>query len=290
MIEVIISASNGADECSESMEPSPDPAFSPLLDGFSMQYSPFPWGLNHYQPGEFSDTLADAFMDHGIHFDFSCSGGNPSRNEHLAGPISAILEELGSFYSSLEADNQLPSGDYFFDMATAYDVLTPENLQTHMAAYFRYTNHYHPIIHSPTFDVEHAQPVLVLALFVCGSMYYGDRGRDYRGLYNLAEGYAFAQLKASMERDVDGTVVVLDALRAATLIHSLQWIISCASSRRRNRELRLPALVSAVRSLGYTRLRHETDGSGAEEDWEKFIQWETCIRCASLLTPQAFSP
>lgn len=275
MVDMIVKETGGVEAVAESPGQSQATSLSPPSEAFPMDYGLFYWGLNQYQPGEFSDTLADAFMDHGIEFDPSCSVST-STDEHLTTPISAILEELGGLYSSLEATNKLPSGDNYFDFTTAWEVLTTANMRTHMAAFFRYTNVYYRIIHRPTFDIEEAPPVLVLSMFLCGTLYCGEKGRDYRGLYNISEEYAFIQLRTAVESSA-GTTEVTAALRAATLIHTLQWLISC-TARRRNRDLRLPALVSAVRTLGYTRLRHAERNPGADLNWEKFIELETCIR------------
>ncbi|KAL2112931.1 hypothetical protein VUR80DRAFT_6053 [Thermomyces stellatus] len=280
MIDMIVEASKAVEDEPDAGDQAQTPAG--LLDALPMDYGFFYWGLNQCQPGEFSEALADAFMDYGIQFDPSSSGPGSSRDDSIMATIASILAELDSFYASLESRNRLPSGEYHFDVATAHEVLTPANMRTHIAAYFRFTNPYYPTVHRPTFEIETAPPVLLIALFLCGSLYRGDKDRDYRGLYNLAEEYAFTKLGMAVERHAaHGAVAAKDAvavLQAATLIHSLQWIINCASSRRRNWDLRLPALVAAVRSLGYTRLRHAEQNREGYLDWEKFIQLETCIR------------
>lgn len=282
MIDVIVNTSGDAEDIPEYVEPAPPTTSSPLLDSFPLDYGLVYWGLNQYQPGEFSETLADAFMDHGIEFEASCSATPSSIDQRFRVAIASILNELDTFYASLEGDKRLASGDYPFDLATAHEVLTPESMQTHLAAYFRFTNTYYPIVHRPTFSIETACPALVLSLFLCASLYRGDKNRDYRGLYNISEEYAFTQLEIAMARhsagDSGAAKDVAATLRAATMIHNLQWTISCASSRLRNRDVRLPALVKAVRTLRYTRLRHAEKNPQAALDWERFIELETCIR------------
>ena len=283
MIDSIISASFADDNSPPSVEHAPATTSPSSASNFPLDYGLIFWGLDQYQPGEFSDTLSDAFMDYGIQFDPSCSGSNSSStDECYAAAATSVIVELGKFYSSLESTDRLPTGHYYFDLATAREVLTPENMRTHIAAYFRYTNPYYPIVHLPTFDIRDAPPILLLSLFLCGTLYRGEKSRDYRGLYNLSEEYAFGRLEMAMEGYAVGSVTatkdIVPELQAAVLIHSLQWVISCASSRRRNRDLRLPALVTAARTLGYVRLRHAEQNPEGELDWEKFIELETRIR------------
>ncbi|SPO01553.1 uncharacterized protein DNG_04226 [Cephalotrichum gorgonifer] len=258
---------------------------SPIPDGVHMDYSFFSSGLTHVQPGEFSDTLADAFIDYGIQFDPSCSGPNsfPS-DDGIAGLLSSILSELDSLHQFLGANKQTGSGEYHFDMASAQGVLTPENLRRNISTYFQTTNFYHALIHRATFSIEHAQPALVLSMFLCGSMYRRKKDQDCRDLFDIAEEYAFSQLNRAMMASITSNPEVVkdldSSLQAATLMHGLQWVMNSVSSRRRNLALRLPQLVSAVRELGYTRLKHSTFDSGAALRWEYFITLESRIRWA----------
>lgn len=264
-------------------EQSPPTAHSTPEEDTPIDHGFLFWGVGQFYPGEFSETLADAFMDYGIQFDLSCSeASSSSTDEAHAGRVAAIIDELDVFHASLENNNQLQSEEDHFDVAMAHEILSPATLRTQLESYFRYTDLYIPTIHRPTFDIENAPPVLLLALFLCGSLYTGDKNRDYQGLRNLAEEYAFIQLKLVMDRAAVGgatmTKEVADALRAAALIHNLQWVVQSASSRKRNRSVRLPALISAVRTLGYTRLRHAEQNPRTELDWRSFIELETCIR------------
>lgn len=283
MVDSITDESSRRVDEEPSKEPGPIVGVSPLINDLPFDFSFFFWALDHTQPGEFSETLFDGFMDYGIEFDESSSGSTVSpADEHLAGPIARILSDLGALNSSLRTSTKYSGGETPFDINTLGELLTPANLRTHIAAYFRYTHPDYPIIHRPTFEMENTLPALLISMFLCGSLHCGKKGVDYRGFYDLAEEYAFGQLHSAVETSYSSGVTVSKdiaaTLQAATLMNDIQWIIRNPSSRRRIRAQRLPALVYAIRTLGYPSLRHAVQNLGAELDWEKFIELEACIR------------
>ena len=272
----------GDEEPANSEDSSPQTPSS-LPDNNPIDYNFIYWGLGGFQPGEFSETLADTFTDYGIQFDLSCSGLSPSSADDVYSVCAnKILLELDDFHAFITQDTLTQSTEYHLDNAMAHGMITPTALRTHIASYFRFTDVYLPTVHRPTFTLEKTPPALLLSLFLCGSLNSRAKGDEYRGVYNLAEEYIFAQLRVAMESTsldhVATSKDIADILRAATLIHYLQWVVSSKSSRKRNWSVRLPALVSAVRRLGYTRLRHASLNSGAKVNWESFIEVETCIR------------
>ena len=283
MVEIIPDESSPVEEEPNNQEPARDMGISPIPDYPPVNLGLLSWGLDLSQPVEFSDTLFDGFMDYGIEFDASLYGSTHSpEDERLAGPIARILGDLGAVKALPGTSSKYPEGDYSFNIDTLPELLTPANLQSHIAAYFRYTHPDYPIVHRPTFEMENTSPALLLSMFLCGSLYCEKSGVDYRGLYDLAEEYAFNQLHVAVEMSYSSGITVSKdmaaTLTAATLMNDIQWTIKNPSSRRRIRAQRLPALVYAARTLGYPSLRHAVQNPGAELNWEEFIELESCIR------------
>lgn len=196
--------------------------------------------------------------------------------------------------------------------ATATLALARPNVRAFVSSYFRNTHHDFPLLHRASFAVEAAAPELLLAVVLCGSLYSAptDGALSCRGLFHLAEELAFRRLAAALaaaEREADlmaaaakdggsdgverngcggggmeTTTRLHETLQAALIMHGLQNTMSSAPARRRNRTVRLPALVSVVRTLGLARTRHEPwTPSGAETDesrWAEFVHTETRIR------------
>lgn len=283
MVAKVPGQSSEIQEVPDNSEPATAAAVSPLPDYLPVDLGLLSLGLEPSQPGEFSETLFDGFMDYGIEFDASSYGSTISQeDERLDGPIARIIADLAAVNASLGTSTKYSGGEYFFNIDTLPEILTPANLRTHIAAYFRYTHRDYPIIHCPTFEMETTLPALLLSLFLCGSLYCGKKGVDYRGFYDIAEEYAFNQLHVAVETSYSSGVAVSKdvaaILQAATLMNDIQWVIKNPSSRRRIRAQRLPALVYSARTLGYTSLRHTVQNPGAELDWERFIELEICIR------------
>lgn len=199
--------------------------------------------------------------------DFVC--GVPSAAEPS---LEMIIGELHALHTRLQTDRLY---DGTFDVNHARCVFTTENRQAFIANYFRYTHIDFPLTHQPSFDPSTASPVLLLALFLCGSMYVPKSSLvTTRGFFRVAEEYMFRQLEELM--GIDGkpgeSALLYETLQAALLIHCLQYSMRDEVTRRRNRTKRLPALVSAVRTLGLPEVTHR------EPEWRQFIQQETKLR------------
>lgn len=283
MVAKVQGGSGQIQEESDNLEPARAVGVSSVPDYLPLDLGLFSWGLDLSQPGEFSETLFDGFMDYGIEFDASSYGSTIwQEDERLAGPIARIIADLRAVDASLPTNTKYFGENYSFNIDTLQELLTPANLRTHIAAYFRYTHPDYPIIHYPTFEMESTPPALLISMFLCGSLYCGKKEVDYRGFYDIAEEYAFNQLHTVVETSYSSGVTVsrdvAAILQAATLMNDIQWVIRNRSSRRRVSAQRLPALVSSARTLGYTSLRHEEQNSEAELCWERFVELETCIR------------
>ncbi|KAL8383706.1 hypothetical protein RB595_010758 [Gaeumannomyces hyphopodioides] len=190
--------------------------------------------------------------------------------------------------------------------AAAAQALARPNVRAFVSSYFRNTHHDFPLLHRASFSAEAAAPELLLAVVLCGSLYSPptDGALSCRGLFHLAEELAFRRLAAALaaaEEAADSasssdygngmqtTTRLHETLQAALIMHGLQNTMSSAPARRRNRTVRLPALVSVVRTLGLSRTRHghweegeeAADESGAEARWAEFVHTETRIRIAT---------
>lgn len=199
--------------------------------------------------------------------DFIC--GMPSPTEPS---LEIIINELHALHMRLE-DDKLYDGT--FDVNHARCVFTTENRQAFIANYYRYTHIDFPITHQPSFDPATVSPVLLLILFLCGSMYVPKSSLAMtRGFFRIAEEYVFRQLEELMgiEGKPGESALLYETLQAALLIHCLQYSMRDEVTRRRNRTKRLPALVSAVRTLGLPQVTHSEPG------WRQFIQQETKLR------------
>ncbi|KAL8354474.1 hypothetical protein RB601_004055 [Gaeumannomyces tritici] len=138
--------------------------------------------------------------------------------------------------------------DWFARSGQAYDdggALARPNVRALVSSYFRNTHHDFPLLHRASFSVEAAAPELLLLLAVvvlCGSLYSPptDSALSCRGLFHLAEELAFRRLAAALAA----------AEEAADSAAAAENTMSGALARRRNRTVRLPALVSVVRTLG----------------------------------------
>ncbi|EJT79713.1 hypothetical protein GGTG_04797 [Gaeumannomyces tritici R3-111a-1] len=147
--------------------------------------------------------------------------------------------------------------DWFARSGQAYDdggALARPNVRALVSSYFRNTHHDFPLLHRASFSVEAAAPELLLLLAVvvlCGSLYSPptDSALSCRGLFHLAEELAFRRLAAALaaaEEAADSAA----AAGAAGGGGGGENTMSGALARRRNRTVRLPALVSVVRTLG----------------------------------------
>ncbi|KAH9437406.1 hypothetical protein MCOR02_001061 [Pyricularia oryzae] len=188
-------------------------------------------------------------------------------------------------------------GGGVYTAGLAAEVLAPGNVRAFVARYFRNAHLDFPLLHRASFAVETAAPELLLAVLLCGSLYMPptDSALSARNLFDLAEELAFRRLAvglAAAERadggGGEGPVAcpprLYETLQAALIVHALQSTMRSSTARRRNRTVRLPALVSAVRVLGLAKTKHAVADlmmMAPEARWAQFVQAETRIRIAT---------
>ncbi|TLD18656.1 hypothetical protein PspLS_10283 [Pyricularia sp. CBS 133598] len=185
-------------------------------------------------------------------------------------------------------------GTYSAELAA--EVLAPGNVRAFVARYFRNAHLDFPLLHRASFAMETAAPELLLAVLLCGSLYMPptDSALSARSLFHLAEELAFRRLAAGLaaaERVDDGVYGaaecpsrLYETLQAALIVHALQSTMRSSTARRRNRTVRLPALVSAVRVLKLAKTKHAVSDlmtMSPEARWFQFVQSETRIRIAT---------
>lgn len=196
-------------------------------------------------------------------------------------PDEPILEEiitsLHTLHTTLATDD--PSYNETFSLPLAQSVFTPANRALFVGRYFRSTHREFPLTHRPSFDITTVSPGLLLAFFLCGSVNSASVGvPETRAFLRVAEEWVFRRLGEVMAPGgaVDGREVE-EALQAALLVHCTQFALQGVETRERNRTVRLPALVAAVRRLGLLGVRHE-EGEGG---WREFVERETRLRFVS---------
>ena len=252
------------------MEPTGDSAPSLSEEDFSFT----PWAF----PPFFNDQSRDNLLDGDSSTtseDFSPS--IPALRAHgsrtLESASKTIIRELGALHSSLSATE--PSYNRAFDPEVAQTVFAPHNLRNFTSTYFRFSHIYIPVVHMPSFGSEETSTALILAVVLAGVCRSPPRddALSGKGFLHLAEEYTFRHLKHLMAKETAPTRPVIEALQAALLVHQVQFLMNNVQTHRRNRIHRLPALVSAVRCLGLSQLRHDAHATPSQ-----FIHEEACIR------------
>ncbi|OLN89001.1 Activator of stress genes 2 [Colletotrichum chlorophyti] len=191
---------------------------------------------------------------------------------------TAIVSELHGLHNTLIESE--PWYDASFDINIATSVFSAENLCLFAATYFRASHLDFPVIHRPKFGTESTTKPLLLAVGLAGSLRSppSDDALAARSFLTLGEEYIFRALGRLMPlgSTPEFTHDVEEALQAALMIHSVQFFRNDIKTRRRNRTLRLPTLVSAVRCLGLAQTRH-----APVFQFEEFIRNESRIRLAT---------
>ncbi|CAG9956050.1 unnamed protein product [Clonostachys rosea f. rosea IK726] len=198
----------------------------------------------------FFDTLPDANND----------------SEKLEGCFNVIIENLSNLHTALLSCTDGPQ--YYFQLDQAKQVFVPENV-SFIHQFFRFSHPEVPIVHRPSFNPHEVHPVLLMAVF-------------------LSEEYAFNTLRGLVDKYVNYGVMETDSmvelarlnqvLQGALLMHGLQFIMNEPQRRERNRDRRLPVLVSTIRKLGFANARHSRVPEGEPVDWDEFILKETQVR------------
>ncbi|KAK1831652.1 hypothetical protein QBC39DRAFT_282552 [Podospora conica] len=171
--------------------------------------------------------------------------------------LSEIITALHAIHTTLATD---PTYDGTFSLPLAHRVFTPSNRALLVGRYYRFTHREFPLTHRPSFDLATVSPGLLLAFFLCGSVYTAatpataPTAPTTHAFLRVAEEFVFRRLGEVMVPGEDGRVVesreLYEALQAALLVHCTQFALQGVKTRERNRTVRLPALVAAVRRLG----------------------------------------
>ncbi|CAM1508039.1 Fc.00g048870.m01.CDS01 [Cosmosporella sp. VM-42] len=242
-----------------------------FLQGFEEDYLDDVWGPVDPNLGPYVSPVPDT---------------NPIVDQiKLQEALRNIITELEDFDTSLVSSNKI--GWIRFDPGLARKILVAENLRTFIACFFRYSHPEIPIVHRPSFEEEASTPGLLLALFLCGSMHAAptDDALSARRFFDIAEEYAFHKL-ATYVAAYDRQVAPVQAKEfhqtflAALLMHYLQFPMNKIAVRERNRDQRLSVLISTVRKMGFTNIKH-IPPSDERFSWEQFIFQETQIRIAN---------
>lgn len=252
------------------MEPTEDT--SPSLNEEDL--SSIPWAFPPFFNGQSGDLFNDSDS-------FTTSRDvNPSVPALTADGFSVlerfskiVIQELSTLHSHLSATE--PSYHRAFDPEVAQSVFAPHSLRNFTTTFFRLSHIYVPVVHMPSFGSEETSTALLLAVVLAGATRSPPRddALSAKGFLRLAEEYAFRHLKDLMAEDPAPTRSMVEALQAALLIHHIQFLMNSVETRRRNRTQRLPALVSAVRRLGLSQIRHSAHSTPSQ-----FIHDEACIR------------
>lgn len=260
-------------------DPTPEPAPQPPTDHDLYPPSIFPDNLNlslflddRFCPWLLSHPSDDLCPDQWT---------DPTSTTPPTPPDEPILAEIITSLHALHTTLATSDASYNepFSLPLAHRVFTPANRALFVNRYFRSTHREFPLTHRPSFDLATVSPGLLLAFFLCGSVHSASGGvPETRGFLRVAEEWVFRRLGEVMAPGgaVQGNAVE-EALQAALLVHCTQFALQGVETRERNRMVRLPALVGAVRRLGLLRVRH---GEG-EEGWEGFVRREIRLRFVS---------
>jgi len=291
MVESVIDEDNVDEYPREDILDAPPSNASPAIpvaEDFPMDYGPFSWSMNQYYLEEFTQGIyGDLFLQDLDMGTPSSGNGSDLVFDSLSLCSVRLVDDLDRFRISTHADHspQDASSIPDIDMPTMKRIFSAENLKSHLSAFFRWTNVVIPLVHRPTFDIEIADPALLVSAFLCGSLYNPTEDVAERdACFDIAEEYVFSRLKeqVDLQRTLQTPVwknrELVALMQAAMLTYGRQWITSRPDARRRSRKVRLPALLEVVRGLGFTRIKHAITPEGNVPSWEDFILLETCIR------------
>ncbi|KAL0943188.1 transcription factor, partial [Colletotrichum truncatum] len=210
----------------------------------------------------------------------AATSASPFSPEAIEGRAAALLYELQELHNALKVCEPWYDGE--FDLAIASSVFSAHSLCQFAATYFRVSHLDFPILHRPFFGTERTTKTLLLAVGVAGALRSppSDDALAARGFLGLVEEYIFRTLHRQMPygSTPEYTDELEESLQAALMIHSVQFFRNDTATRRKNRTLRLPTLVSAVRCLGLAQTRHKP-----VFEYEDFVRNETRIRLATWL-------
>lgn len=240
--------------------------------------------LQDFFPLSFADLMADDVRLE--HLQMDISDHSDDTTTALEERLNHIISELKRTHESLSSE---PLYDGTFDEAVARTVFTVHNAKVFVTALYRDTHRSFPVTHKPSFDYDTVIPELLLGLMLNGSARLApqDDALAATNMYRIAEFYIFQRLEQTVARlgsvRVNGLPPkqLIDTLAATLEIHG----ISTATKKARLDNLLNPQrpqlLVSIVRDLGLTTVRHPKPLH--ETAWEDFVATEACIRWARFL-------
>lgn len=201
--------------------------------------------------------------------------------------IETALDEVAHFEHHLSGQRELSdTATGVVDHARIF--LSANSLRGAIDAYFRYVYHNFPLVHQPSFDPQKTSTPLLLAIYIAGSLVLPQesRGAFAEPFAELAERYIFEGDDMKNIVTFGATVgptheAAVEVLQAATVIISANVATHNSKVDNRIRNQRFPALLSAIRTLGLTRIRNLWVGqplTSPESDWRCFLRQETLVR------------
>lgn len=174
------------------------------------------------------------------------------------------------------------SNNHSFEAASIQHFFSTSDVYSFATTFCRKHHYRYPVIHWPTFVLEDAPLPLLLVVALTGASYSYQAGHELehinnaRKLYPLADAYVFEQLDICLSRGVYIAEAV-QLCQAALLMYGLDTLLGRdVAMQHMAITKRLPALVSAVRSLSLIDTQHTIS-----EDWQLFVQRESIIRLVS---------
>ncbi|KIW38038.1 hypothetical protein, variant 4 [Exophiala oligosperma] len=176
------------------------------------------------------------------------------------------------------------------DNTVALDFFSPYNLENYLEQYWDRWAPHCPMIHRPSFDVQHARSELLLVMVIAGALHSCDLEavQRARSWLDVAEHVIFqhpflsgvnARCPEHEEREISSREK-LDMLQTALLISVLQNFEGSAESRKAIRQRQYNNVILAARAFGLDRAKHssEVDLESGFIDWAEFIFVEELIR------------
>jgi hypothetical protein len=235
-------------------------------------------------------TLLLASSSQGGTIDADCerSSGAEGRSYYVASQHStALAAQIDSLAADLLSHAQSrPQFRSSYNAVGFRSFFTGKRLRRFGATFCRKRHYQYPILHWPSFILEEAISPLLLVVGLTGAAYsygFSDDPENFihaREFFAIADSYVFSQLNTFLDQSPSpaetciGISTALQLCQAALLMYGLDTLlvnneaVQFAAAARR-----LPTLVTAIRQLGFTTLRHMDN-----EDWHEFRERECIIR------------
>lgn len=205
------------------------------------------------------------------------------REDQCSDRLSLRLDLL----ESQVADHCRLNNGPWLDVFAFRRFFTVSNVREFAMIFCRKRHYQYPIIHWPTFALEEASLPLLMVIPLMGASYsYPGYERENiiqaRKLYHVADSYVAHQLQSYLGRQLPAIQdqhlsEAVELCQAALLMYALDNLLASDLDLQRVAITeRLPALISAMRRLGFVGYCHQP-----HESWEVFIQRERIIRLAS---------